>query len=806
MDTRHLLAIEEQLYDDTPVLGAHRRRRAARALAAQSSDDALAILIDAVANGHPRRAGRAALGALIEAQATEEYHAVRIALCGLCLGKGHALWAQALDALCTDRNPGLIATLWEAASAALSARAGKRPLACDALARLAPASAEALSTLHGLCEAHITALWPSALRVLAREGSARSIAILRRAAEQDEVRRLRAAAIRALLGRAGENDGPSPATSRARQALCDLVIRVDIPGLRNAVLAAGYAPHDVVNRALFLFSTAQWQAYDTLDFDRRLLQDAYDAASPALRLRISALARRYGRLEWARVVAADDQADRLSEITPAEWDETVSMLMDAGQWHEIWHLARRAPALHAARMLIHLGEAHWMPPARADRGVFSDLLALARACPTEIPRTGRLGIERVALGGLSSWVSGLIPSPDGRTLLATGLGDRQVWRWRLPDGQPLPPLVGHEGGVRCAALTADGCYLVTGGYDNCARVWRLPEGELVTTCSGPRRWVGAVAISPDGRLFVTAGDDRAVRLWTLPSGEALATLDEHTGWVEALAITPDGRTLVTASRDTTLRLWRLPDGEPLAQLEAHTRPVSTMAVSRDGTLLVTGGQDHVVCLWRLADGELLSTLTSHHAPIDALAISPRGDHLATSSDDEQVCFWGLPDFSQPSRYGYGIQQLRQVRAHLKPLFGAGPGMSDHVITRRAEDGELHIWSLPDARPFMALGAPGTSLSPMNRYALSSDGRVLVSGGEDGSVHLWSSRLARLLHTPIVHTTWDDMSWAERSLKARLAEAERRWLAFALPLMRWRWRADPELAGEAATFGQYDPEI
>jgi len=812
MDARHLLAIEEQLHDDTPILGARRRTRAAQTLIAEGSDDAMAMLAEALANGHPRRAGRAALRALTDAL-SDGHHAARMALCGLSLGKGHPLWAEALDALTTDEHPGLIATLQEAIAAALLT--GGHPLACDALARRAraggPGRPEAIAALYRLCEAQVAILWPSAVDALAREGSERSIALLRRAAEQSDARRLRATAVRALARRAQAADAGAGA-ALAREALCHIVIRHDIPGLLKLVLAAGYRPQDASTRALFLFSTAQWGCYEALDFDRRLLQAAYDAAPPPLRLRITTLARRYGRLEWARVVSAGDQSSRLAGITPAEWDETITMLADAQQWDEAWRLARRAPAVQSVRLLSLLSEARWTPKSTADRKAFANLLSLAELCPATVPRHGRLTTECVRLAGHTSWISGLAITPDGSDLIAAGLGNQAVRRWRLPGGRPLPSIEGHDGGTRCLATTRDGRYLVTGGYDNCARLWQLPKGELIATLNGPGRWVGSVSVSPNGRLLATAGDDRVIRLWTLPEAEVLATLDEHTGWVEGLAITPDGRTLISTSRDTTARLWRLPHGEPLTALEAHTRPITAMAVSHDGKLLVTGGQDHAVCLWRLPSGELLSTLTGHQAPIDAVTISPDDGHLATGSNDERIRLWELPDFSTPTRYGYSIRLVNHVQGRLKPLVGARADMSDHIIARRAEDGSVHTWSLPKGKPLMALtpplGAPDSrpALAPISRFALTPDGRTLVSGGEDGGVNLWTSRLEHLLHAPIRETTWDDMAWAESSLREpRILEAERRWLAFALPLMRWRWRADPELA-ETAVFGAYDPEI
>jgi WD40 repeat protein len=73
----------------------------------------------------------------------------------------------------------------------------------------------------------------------------------------------------------------------------------------------------------------------------------------------------------------------------------------------------------------------------------------------------------------------------------------------------------HDGHVRSAALSPDGRFAVSGGYDKSIRLWELETGkELLRQdiASG----VGSVAYSPDGS-FVAWGDvEGGVALWRLP--------------------------------------------------------------------------------------------------------------------------------------------------------------------------------------------------------------------------------------------------------------------------------------------------
>jgi hypothetical protein len=59
-----------------------------------------------------------------------------------------------------------------------------------------------------------------------------------------------------------------------------------------------YLPATPARQALFLFLTQQWQAYQTLDFDFRLLTTLVAAAKPELKERIAALIRASGRTDF----------------------------------------------------------------------------------------------------------------------------------------------------------------------------------------------------------------------------------------------------------------------------------------------------------------------------------------------------------------------------------------------------------------------------------------------------------------------------------------------------------------------------
>ena len=153
-------------------------------------------------------------------------------------------------------------------------------------------------------------------------------------------------------------------------------------------------------------------------------------------------------------------------------------------------------------------------------------------------------------------------SPDGRWLITRGQEIPRLWPLTGPDPAPAPiVLKEHAKSLEAAAFSADGRWLISGGYDGIARLWDLSAKDIGATSrvlSTHPISVGAVAISPDRRWLLAAGQDQA-RLWepsadgawprpiVLPVGEAR---------VGGAAFSADGDWLMTRSRDTrTLSVW-----------------------------------------------------------------------------------------------------------------------------------------------------------------------------------------------------------------------------------------------------------
>src|SRR5207245_4588656 len=172
-------------------------------------------------------------------------------------------------------------------------------------------------------------LQTQAVKTLAQDGSAEAVHLLEEAAISGEEETLRVAALESLRNLAAAKN------VAAQEALCRLVMQHDHPLAREIVATCGYLPHNESYRALFFFLTDQWKKFEALDFDRRLLREAYDSADEQLRSRIAARARQAGRVEWVDVVSGGKQCRRLAFMSDEEWQAALTVLESSNRWDDL---------------------------------------------------------------------------------------------------------------------------------------------------------------------------------------------------------------------------------------------------------------------------------------------------------------------------------------------------------------------------------------------------------------------------------------------------------------------------------------
>ncbi len=641
-----------------------------------------------------------------------------------------------------------------------------------------------------------------ALRSLETDGSAEAARVLEEAVIDFQEENRGAEAFAALERLAAAGNTP------AREALCRLVVQQAFAPALQVVMTMGYVPHEERQRAVFHFLLGHWKEYDALDFDRRLLREAYESADPDLRNRLAAQARRQGRVDWVDVAAGGRLGKHLAQMSAVEWRAALTVLARKQCWGDLWRLAQDAPPGWCAAILRILPRKQVTDP---DRKGLKELFKLAEAWPPQ--DFAQAYFHRITIGAHDHEIRCLAINAEG-TVLASGSADRSVRLWELPSGKHLATCTGHADWVNSLAFDDERDLLISAGRDGRLFSWRSPAGTRHRRLRRRRRpficmqpWSHrtlAVCGTADGMLFVwdprtgservsvdahdgavaclavdnrnylcaTGGSDCRIRLWSLPAGKSLRSMTAHkskrrliglpieTDSVLCLAISPDGTALASGGTDGEVILWSLPGGGQIIRIDAHMGHVTSLSFTADSRVLMSGGADRKIHLWHSHDGSAISTLTDHFGDINILRTSPGGEILAS-------CGGG----------GLGIEHTAR------------------------------LWRLPEGTPTAVLGGHARAVTALD---FDATGSLLCTGSGDGTIGIWGTELHRLAHQPVSDSTLDDLAWLDRTLATgQPTDTEREAMEFMAALIRWRRRSDilvEESAPRVIEIGAFDIEI
>jgi WD40 repeat protein len=283
----------------------------------------------------------------------------------------------------------------------------------------------------------------------------------------------------------------------------------------------------------------------------------------------------------------------------------------------------------------------------------------------------------------------------------------------------LKMLEGHTDRITAVAVTPDGQWAITGGWDRrdyTLRVWNLKTGQS-RSLQGHTEMIEAVAVTPDRRRVVSAAWHSILCVSDLETGQFRA-LKGHTGDVKAVAMTPDGRRAVSASDDKTLRVWNLETGQS-SVLEGHTSSVTAVAVTPDGLRAVSGSYDHSVRVWNLETGQS-RVLDGHTSSVSSVAVTPGGRRAISGSSDNTLRVWDLE-----------TGQSRVLDGHTCPIYAVTLTADGRCAVSTSADETMRVWDLKTGHSRILHGRVGA-------VAITPDGRRAVSSGpENMPLRLWN---------------------------------------------------------------------
>ena len=300
---------------------------------------------------------------------------------------------------------------------------------------------------------------------------------------------------------------------------------------------------------------------------------------------------------------------------------------------------------------------------------------------------------------------------------------------KMPD-LPHPALVrtvsGHEQGVRCCALSADGTTVISASDDETVKVFDGKSGAERFTLSAHAGWVNDCAVNSAGTTIVAALNDQTLKVWDGRTGAERFTLRGHTGGVNDCEVSADGRTIVSASNDQTLKVWDAETGAELLTLSGHAGGVTGCALSSNGETIVSGSNDQTLMVWDGKSGAARLTLNGHEGGVLDCAVSEDGTTIVSGSTDQTVKVWD----------GRTGKESFSLGGHAGGVIACALSADGETIVSTSNDQTLKVW---DGRRGTERFTLSGHAGPVNDCSMSADGAVLVSASNDKTLKIWDVR-------------------------------------------------------------------
>ena len=325
---------------------------------------------------------------------------------------------------------------------------------------------------------------------------------------------------------------------------------------------------------------------------------------------------------------------------------------------------------------------------------------------------------------------------DDASRVASASMDRTARVWALSEKQ-RPLVFKHPDEVLTVAFCANGKALATGGKDRVVRLWSTyelytPRPVEIAGHEGGGG-VSMMAVSGDGRFMLTGGYEEVPRLRELDRLDPRVIELRGHGYqeMESLAVARQTRRLAATSRYELPSVWDLahPSAGAL-QLKKAPQNAFQVALSRDGRWVATTSLGAPSFLWDLtrpdaAPRRLAAYVSDRHKGV----FTPDGSRIATPDADGSIVLEPTADA--------GIGAIT--------LSGGGAGVRDFDIDPEGRhlvavytDGSAFVWDIPGGKP-RQLAPPGPSL---HRVRFGAKGRFAAAIGERPTVRLWTLATGR----------------------------------------------------------------
>ncbi len=538
------------------------------------------------------------------------------------------------------------------------------------------------------------------------------------------------------------------------EALVSIFIKTGNPLVLEKLQAAQYTSEHLNKQVMFAFLTGDLAAYDALDFDRRILAAAYNLASPALRQEIMHIIQRHGRTDLLPVITGLHQTSRLDDVTEAESDTLITMLVDARNWQRLWELVTLFTPKWSIIAFKHLLDQGFTPPNPDDQQLW-------KICQDLYPH---------------------LPDPDALDNIGVFPPAFEAAKINVP------------GRINDLGFSPNDPHIAIGTGVGKVAIWDFEKGEMVQKLTDFEHSVGNLAYTHSGILVCAerANPDMPCNIKTFRDGQ-LETLGSHQYSIKAL--TPVGQDrILSTSKDLEIRYWDVHNHALINARKIYPYPRAIKPWPEGNQALLISKTLHILELPQMTEIQMSRRQRAY--PVNRSYLSGTG-----------TCAVFLPE-EDAFILGKTTGQVWRYKREKKTFYCDQAPITEHQNTVRGVDlvenqstlisgggeGVLHFVSLPDKKILEKIHLQAKNLTS---FQISQNGYFMVTGNADAEMSLWDLRPLKLLDLSQYHfaSSQPDLIGGIQGLQEidSLSNEAKALLSYIEHILRFRHRNDIEIA-------------